>query len=283
MIARSINNLYIANTIAFIAVVCASLFSNPSQAVQKPIDDSKWFHQTQLPDGKAWFNDEQQHYTNRIDNAYISNGTLKIVARKERYTDQGSTKQYTSARLNSKFAFKYGRVEVRAKLPAGQGTWPAIWTLGKNINELGAYWQTKGHGTTSWPACGEIDIMEHWGSDQYFVQSATHTTSSSDDTVNKGGQYLKTATSQFHTYSVDWSEKELVFSIDNKRHYRYKPPVKNTRNWPFHAEQYLILNLAIESDIYHSFNSAQMEIDYVRIYDINAGPTDQPIWSDEFN
>ena len=99
------------------------------------IDDGKWFHQTQIPAGGSWYNSEVQHYTNRIDNSYVSNGVLSIVAKKEDFTDQGYNKQYTSARLNSKYAFQYGRVEVRAKLPIGVGTWPAIWMLGKNITE----------------------------------------------------------------------------------------------------------------------------------------------------
>ena len=163
------------------------------------IDQEKWFHQTQLPNGYSWYNNELQHYTDEIENTYVSNGTLKIVAIKENYTDQGHTKQYTSARLNSKFAFTYGKVEVRAKLPTGQGTWPAIWTLGKNITEPGAYWFNQGFGTTGWPSCGEIDIMEHWGSNQNYVQSATHTPSSYGGTVNHGGQVLPTASTQFHT------------------------------------------------------------------------------------
>jgi len=99
------------------------------------VDTSKWFHQTQLIAGNSWANGELQHYTNRIDNSYVSEGTLKIKAIKEQYTDQNVTKSYTSARLNSKFSFKYGRVEVRAKLPSVFGTWPAIWLLGKNISD----------------------------------------------------------------------------------------------------------------------------------------------------
>jgi beta-glucanase (GH16 family) len=155
--------------------------------------------------------------------------------------------------------------------------------LGKNIKEAGAYWQTQGHGTTSWPGCGEIDIMEHWGSRPNFVQSAMHTISSSGDTVNKGGQAIATATTDFHIYAMNWSAESIVFSVDDKVHYRYQPRKKNSRTWPFDAEQYLILNLAIESDIYSSFNSAQMEIDYVRVYAENAGPGDKPVWSDEFD
>lgn len=131
--------------------------------VDNAVDATKWFHQTKFPNGSSWYNGEIQHYTNRKVNAYVSDGTLKIVAKKENFTEQGQTKNYTSARLNSKFAFTYGTIEIRAKLPTGVGTWPAIWTLGKNINERGAYWQQEGYGSVTWPACGEIDIMEHWG------------------------------------------------------------------------------------------------------------------------
>ncbi len=125
------------------------------------IDPTKWFQETLLPDGSSWHNEEQQHYTNRIENAYVSDGTLKIKAIKETFKDQGVVKEYTSARLNSKFAFTYGRVEVRARAPAGQGTWPAIWMLAKNINAHSTYFESLGFGEISWPDCGEIDIMEH--------------------------------------------------------------------------------------------------------------------------
>jgi beta-glucanase (GH16 family) len=108
------------------------------------VNPNNWFHQTQLPASGSWFNGEEQHYTNRIENSFVNNGFLNIVAIKESFTDQGETKQYTSARLNSKFAFTYGRVDVRARLPFGDGTWPAIWTLGKNISEDGAYWENQG-------------------------------------------------------------------------------------------------------------------------------------------
>ena len=249
-----------------------------------PINSDNWFHQTRLPNGNSWWNGEQQHYTNRIENSYVSNGTLKIVAVKEPFTDQNVTKQYTSARLNSKYAFTYGRVEVRAKLPSGGGTWPAIWTLGKNISETGAYWQTQGFGTTSWPACGEIDIMEHWGDAQNYVQSAMHTPSSHGGTVNKGGQNISTASTAFHIYSMEWSADQIVFKVDGNEHYTYSPTTKNADTWPFDKPQYLLMNFAIESDIASSFSEGQMEVDYVRIYDIDADPlSDDPVWSDEFN
>ena len=257
-----------------------NVIANPSSI--SAIDSSKWFHQTLLPNGSSWYNGEQQHYTDRTENSYVSNGTLKIVAKKESYRDQNVTKNYTSARLNSKYAFQYGTVEVRAKLPSGVGTWPAIWTLGKNINEPGAYWQTQGFGTMSWPASGEIDIMEHWGSSENFVQSAMHTPSSSGNTQNKGGQTVATATSQFHVYKLEWTAQKMVFSVDDVIHYTYAPAVKNASTWPFDAEQYLLLNFAIEAQIDSNFSQAEMEIDYVRIYEEGASDSDDPIWSDEF-
>jgi beta-glucanase (GH16 family) len=229
------------------------------------INSTNWFHQTQLPGGVAWFNGEVQHYTNQTTNAFVNSGYLNLVAKKENYTDQGVTKQYTSARLNSKFAFKYGRVEVRAKLPSGVGTWPAIWMLGKNINEDGGFFDAE-HGTTNWPACGEVDIMEHWGTNQNYVQSAMHTPSSSGNTVNLGGQTIATASSGFHVYTLDWTAEKMVFSVDNVVHYTYNPSVKNASTWPFDAEQYILLNIAIQSNITSNFTQAAMEIDYVRIY-----------------
>lgn len=230
------------------------------------LDTTKWFHQTQLPTGGNWFNGEIQHYTRRVDNSFVDNGILKILAKKETFTDQGVTKDFTSARLNSKFSFKYGKIEVRAKLPFGVGTWPAIWTLGKNIIEDGAYWDNLGYGNTAWPACGEIDIMEHWGSNQNYVQSATHTPSSYGGTVNVGGRSISNVSTAFHLYTLEWTSDKLVFSVDSIVHYTYNPPIKNASTWPFDLEQYLLLNVAILPNIDTSFISSAMEIDYVRIY-----------------
>lgn len=236
------------------------------------INSAKWHHQTLLPNGNSWYNGEIQHYTNRAANSYVSNGILHIVGKKETYTDQGQTKQYTSARLNSKFAFQYGKVEVRAKLPAGVGTWPAIWTLGKNIHENGGYWNNQGFGTTGWPACGEIDIMEHWGANQNYIQSATHTPSSFGNTVNLGGQSIATASTNFHTYTLEWYPKKLVFSVDSVTHYTYKTTTYDTNTWPFDAEQYILLNFAILPSILPDFTQDELEIDYVRVYQ-TAHPT----------
>ena len=239
------------------------------------INGNNWHHQTQLPNGGGWFNGEEQHYTDELANSSVQNGNLSITAKKESYTDQGFNKQYTSARLNSKFAFTYGRVEVRAKLPSGNGTWPAIWTLGKNINEDGGFWDAT-HGDTSWPACGEIDIMEHWGNNQNFVQSALHTPSSSGSTENHGGQTIATVTSEFHVYELDWTAEKMVFSVDGTVHYTYNPAVKDASTWPFDAPQYLLLNVAmggVGGAIDPAFVESSMEIDYVRVYQKESDQT----------
>lgn len=230
------------------------------------VNSDKWHHQTILPNGNSWFNGEIQHYTDREANSYVSNGELRIVAKKEIFYDQGVVKNYTSARLNSKFAFTYGRVEVKAKLPTGVGTWPAIWMLGKNINEVDTYWFNEGFGTTPWPECGEIDIMEHWGVNQNFVQSAMHTPSSYGGTVNHGGQIIPTASTDYHVYALDWYPDRMVFSVDGVVHYVYQPSVQNAETWPFDEDQFILLNIAIEPSIDPAFTESSMDIEYVRVY-----------------
>jgi beta-glucanase (GH16 family) len=226
--------------------------------IDGPITAEKWLAETVPPNNGGWFNNEQQHYTDRMDNAFVSNGTLKIVAQREVYTAFNSTKNYTSARLNSKFAFTYGRIEVRAKLPAGGGTWPAIWTLGANITSVG------------WPSCGEIDIMEHVGNNVGKVSSAIHTPSSNGNTVNVEFLNIENATIDFHVYVLDWTTDKMDFYVDDKLFYTYNPPNKNNATWPFDANQFILLNIAmggtLGGNIATEFNQATMEIDYVRVY-----------------
>lgn len=245
------------------------------------INSTNWFHQTQLPAGGNWFNGEQQHYTNQITNSFVDAGFLNIVAKKENFTDQGFTKQYTSARLNSKFAFLYGRVDVRAKIPTNQGTWPAIWMLGKNVNEDGGFFDAT-YGTTNWPACGEIDIMEYGitpSQPTNYIQSALHTPSSFGNTVNIGGTIANNLGNDFHIYSMNWSPYEISFLLDGVVFYTYNPAVKNASNWPFNQEQYLLLNIAmggVAGTIPSNFTQATMEIDYVRVYQNTLVDTEAP-------
>jgi beta-glucanase (GH16 family) len=251
------------------------------------IDDSKWFHQTQLPPGQngSWFNGELQHYTNRDANSFVFDGSLNIVAIKENFTDQGQTKEYTSARLNSKFAFTYGRVDVRAKLPFGDGTWPAIWTLGKNTNEDGAYWDNEGFGITSWPASGEIDIMEHGLGATNHVSSALHTPSSFGNTLNVQSFVLNDVANDYHIYSVNWSPDQITFLIDGVGFYTYNPEIKNIETWPFFEDQYLLLNIAMggfAGTIDPNFQQSSMVIDYVRVYQ-NTGLSIDEAFANKFN
>ncbi|WP_264521325.1 family 16 glycosylhydrolase [Flavobacterium sp. N1994] len=247
-----------------------------------PINSTNWFQQTQLPNGSSWFSGEVQHYTNQTTNSYVDNGFLHIVAKKEPYTDQGITKQYTSARLNSKFAFKYGRVDVRAKVPLEAGTWPAIWMLGKNINEPGAYFAST-YGTTDWPACGETDIMEHGifpSQPVNYIQGTLHTPSSFGNSVNNGGTIASDLANSYHIYSVNWSPFQISFLLDGVVYYTYNPAVKDANTWPFDKEQYLLLNVAMggtAGNIDPNFTQTSMDIDYVRVYQNTLVDTERPI------
>jgi beta-glucanase (GH16 family) len=235
------------------------------------VNSVNWFHQTQLPSGGGWFNGEVQHYTNLPTNSFVQDGYLHIVAKNETFTDQGVTKQYTSARLNSKFAFKYGRVDVRAKIPLEAGTWPAIWMLGKNVNEPGGYFSTA-FGTTDWPACGETDIMEHGifpSQSVNYIQSTIHTPSSFGNSINNGGIVASDLANSFHIYSVNWSPFQISFLVDGVVFYTYNPAIKDATTWPFDKEQFLLLNIAmggIAGTIPSNFSQATMDIDYVRVY-----------------
>jgi beta-glucanase (GH16 family) len=221
-------------------------------------DSDKWNYDIGdgCPNLCGWGNGEKQYYTSRSDNVIVENGILKIKAKKESY--EGS--EYTSTRMltQGKFAFTYGKVEVRAKLPSGGGTWPAIWMLGTNISSVG------------WPACGEIDIMEHAGNRQGIVSSALHTPSSSGGTINHGDQTISDVSQEFYVYMLEWNKDEMIFSVDGVEHYRYNPSNKNADTWPFDADQFLILNVAMGGTfggtIDSNFSESSMEIDYIRVY-----------------
>ena len=175
------------------------------------LDSSKWFMETIAPNNGSWYNNELQHYTDRIDNAFVSDGTLKIIAKKEKYTHSGTTQDYTSARLNSKVSFTYGKVEVRAKLPSAKGSWPAIWTLGSNLETVG------------WPGCGEIDIMEQLFEDFEMIQCALHTPDTHGDNTILKQVNVTNVTQNFHVYGMEWSAEKIDFFIDNNYYFTYHP------------------------------------------------------------
>ncbi|MFY8067490.1 MAG: family 16 glycosylhydrolase [Flavobacterium sp.] len=274
--------LFVNISFAQVDVIYNDLVWSDEFDVNGAVNATNWFHQTQLPAGGSWFNGEVQHYTDELTNSFVNGGFLNIVAKKEPYTSQGVTKQYTSARLNSKFAFKYGRVDVRAKLPIQAGTWPAIWMLGKNVNEDGAFFDAA-FGTTNWPACGEIDIMEHGitpSQPTNYIQSALHTPSSFGNTSNIGGAIANNLGTDYHVYSMNWSPYQITFLLDGVAFYTYNPAVKTPSNWPFDLEQYLLLNIAmggIAGTIDPSYTQSSMVIDYVRVYQNVQVDTQIPI------
>ncbi|MFT7049852.1 MAG: hypothetical protein ACJAZK_000441 [Psychroserpens sp.] len=197
----------------------------------------------------GWGNQELQSYTNNAENVIVENGFLKITAKAD-----GSG--YTSARLKSEdlYEFTYGRVEVRAKLPASQGTWPAIWTLGEDYQ------------TNIWPACGELDIMEQKGQDKNTVLATAHHPAVSPGAGDSGSTVLTTSTTEFHNYTMEWTPDTITFLVDDNVYHT----VANSPDLPFDSDFFLILNIAmggtLGGTIDSGFTQDSMEIDYVRVY-----------------
>jgi beta-glucanase (GH16 family) len=212
-------------------------------------DSSKWGYD--LGAG-GWGNAEAQYYTNSANNVIVQGGNLKITAKAENF----NSSNYTSARLKSenKFEFTYGKVEVRAKLPSGGGTWPAIWMLGQN------------YATNSWPACGEIDIMEHKGNEQNKIYGTLHYPGNSGGNGNSNSTTIAGASTQFHVYKTIWSPTSVKLYVDDVLFHT----VANNGTLPFNADFFLILNVAMGGTfggtISPSFTQSSMEIDYVRVY-----------------
>ncbi len=230
-------------------------------------DSTKWNYDlgNGCPNLCGWGNNELQHYTNQPENARVENGLLIIEA----HQLSDSTRPYTSARLvtRGKAQWKSVRVEVRARLPRGRGTWPAIWMLP-------AEWKYGG-----WPASGEIDIMEHVGFDENVIHGTLHTETFNHmkRTQREGTLMVKDVTTAFHVYAVDWQPDKIAFLIDDKPFFTvHKAPADTWKEWPFDQEIYLILNLAVGGfwggmqGIDRSIWPQRMEIDYVRVYANNA-------------
>ncbi len=209
--------------------------------------------------GGGWGNSELQYYTNRSENARVEGGNLRIEARKEAYS--GSA--YTSARLvtRNKGDWKYGKIEVRAKLPSGKGSWPAIWMLPTD-------WAYGG-----WPASGEIDIMEHVGYDPVTIFGTVHTEAYNHSIGTQKGSSLTVSDceSEYHLYSIIWTEDKIDFYVDNTFYFSFTNQ-GTWEKWPFDQRFHLILNIAVGG----SWGGAQgvddnifptsMYVDYVRVY-----------------
>lgn len=239
------------------------------------------------PDPKKWsfdewparkVNDEDQVYTKREKNVRVNNGRLIIQAHKEDYQNG----HYTSARIHTlgKSDILYGKIEVKAKLPAGRGTWSAIWMLPSDPYRYATTCQTKedwqGSATCdAWPNSGEIDIMEHVGYDMHNVHGTVHNKAYywRNWQQRKGAISGRDVDTKFHLYSVEWSPEHITVLMDGSPYFSYKNEHTGWRSWPFNHPYHLILNLAIGGvwgraggPIDDSIFPVKMEVDYVRMY-----------------
>jgi beta-glucanase (GH16 family) len=220
-------------------------------------DSSKWSYEV---GGDGWGNHELEYYTGkRAENARIENGNLIIEARKEKWQNN----DYTSARLvtKGKADWQYGKIEVRARLPKGFGTWPAIWMLASKDS-------------MNWPDDGEIDIMEHVGFHQGFIHGSVHCkkynhvihTQKTDTVV------VKDCSEKFHVYGLEWSADSIKMAVDGNVYFRFANEHSGYPAWPFDNKMHLLLNFAVGGDWGGSKGIAQdiwpqrMEVDYVRVY-----------------
>ena len=232
------------------------------------LDLTKWNKLNWKP---GWVNNELQAYTDRDTNIFLENGHLVLQGNIEPgysgtdYLGNNYVADYTSGRVNTddKFSTTYGRFDIKAKLPAGKGSWPAIWMLGESISSIG------------WPQCGEIDIMEHVGYDLGLVHGSIHTQDYNHmyGTQKSGSKYVDDVTDAFHVYSLEWSPFYLRYLIDNEPFFFvYNDSNGDFGKWPFNDPHYLILNLAIGGDwggvqgVSASAFPMKMYIDYVRVY-----------------
>jgi beta-glucanase (GH16 family) len=220
------------------------------------VDGSKWTFET---GGHGWGNNELQYYTSN-SNTSIVNGVLNITAKKE----VNGNNQYTSTRMitKGKGDWLYGRFEIRAKVPKGRGTWPAIWMLSSD-NTYG-----------NWPASGEIDIMEHVGYDANKIHCSVHTSAFNHlrGTQKTATKLISTATDNFHVYRVDWTPFAVRGYIDNVSYFEFKNENSGFAAWPFNKNFHLLLNVAVGGNwggaqgVDDSAFPASMSVDYVKVF-----------------
>lgn len=216
-------------------------------------DSEKWDYSI---GGNGWGNGEAQKYTNTRENSIVKKGNLVITALYDGL--------WSSARLKTQFKARwtYGYFEIRAKLPRGVGTWPAIWML-PEFDKYGM-----------WPRSGEIDIMEHVGFDEDVVHTTAHTKAFNHriNTQKTHSEMLQGAARSFHVYGLEWNPEYLQWYIDGKPFYRFDNTGGGIDEWPFDIPYYLIINLAIggswggQQGIDPNMKKAEFLIDYVRVY-----------------
>jgi beta-glucanase (GH16 family) len=226
---------------------------------EKSLDMSVWNQEVGNGNG-GWGNNELESYTNSLKNTFISNGNLIIEARKESI----GAFNYTSGRMTTqdKKFFKFGRIDIRAKLPVGNGIWPALWMLGTNISSVG------------WPACGEIDIMELIGKTPATVYGTLHWSSVGGSHASKGANYSLLSgdfSNQFHVYSIIWALNNISWYIDDQKYLDVSISDLGAANYPFNASQFFIFNVAVGgnwpgSPDYTTEFPQRMFVDYVRVF-----------------
>lgn len=227
-------------------------------------------------------NKEDQYYTDSLKNIRVEDGSLIIEAHKEiitnkdfnnpdllekswiKYAAERKTANYTSARITTKnrASWKYGRFEIKAKLPGGVGLWPAIWMLGENRNEVG------------WPECGEIDIMEHVGFNKDSIFGTIHTKAYNHNKGTEKGKkiFIDKPYETFHVFALEWTPEKMDFLLDDVVYNQIKNEHKTTAEWPFDQKFYLILNVAVggmlggKEGINDNIFPQQMVVDYVRVF-----------------
>jgi beta-glucanase (GH16 family) len=222
-----------------------------------------------LPDSKIWSyeegyirNNEAQYYTKeRMENARVENGNLVIEARMDNWNGH----KITAASINTygKKSMLYGRIEVKTKLPTGVGTWPAIWMLGDVI-----------HNGTSWPACGEIDIMENVGYEPDVIHANIHTKAYNHvKGTNKGNKItIQKPYESFNVYAVEWFEDHMDFYLNDKLYFSFKNEGTGNDVWPFDKPHYLLINFAVgggwggQKGIDETIFPQKYYIDYVKVY-----------------
>lgn len=220
-------------------------------------DSTKWTAQV---GGHGWGNNELQFYTSgRTENARVENGMLTIEARQENWDSM----KYTSARLVSKNKgdWQYGKIDVRAKLPKGRGTWPAIWMLASN-------------NPFNWPDDGEIDIMEHVGFDQGTVHASVHTKKFNHVIGTQKTNKIKVddCSENFHVYTVEWNKDSVKVAVDGNFYFSFGNDKTGYEAWPFDNKMHLLLNIAAggnwggQKGVDETIWPQKMEIDYVRVY-----------------
>jgi len=230
-------------------------------------DSTKWAYSIGdgCPELCGWGNNELQYYTDkRLKNARVEEGVLIIEVHKEEFENS----MFTSAKLvtQGKQDWKYGRFEIRAKLPSTKGVWSAIWMMPTEPSPYG-----------SWPKCGEIDIMENVGYDPDTVEASAHTGSYyfTINTQKHGRLAVPENDKEFHTYALEWQEDEYRIFVDDTNYFTFKNEGTGFMEWPFDQEFYLILNIAYggnwgaKKGLNLEGLPQKMEVDFVRVYEIN--------------